>query len=173
MQNSRILWKLRALSRLWSLNIPLIDFCTWFSFTDIKIKHTQTDTCISVATATGKPYCDMLTSNIGLLMGGNGEGAKHSHEMGRIGAKMIMKGQWDHDLPQDEFKVVFQKWSHGRHFIHEIVLNLYRTPNKLLLCIIYIIPLRDLTIIRLYILIAMVSAQRQQTFHLLRVDQMK
>ena len=40
-------------------------------------------------TATGHPYVGMLSSNIGVAVGGNGMGAKSSDEIGRLGTAVL------------------------------------------------------------------------------------
>ncbi|XP_072014611.1 monomeric sarcosine oxidase-like [Amphiura filiformis] len=64
--------------------------------------------CVLTATKNNLPYIDMITPQIGIAVGGNGEGARWSYEVGKIAANMITKGQWDYDLPKDNFKVQFQ-----------------------------------------------------------------
>ena len=40
-------------------------------------------------TATGHPYIGMLSSRIGVAVGGNGMGAKSSDEIGRLGTAIL------------------------------------------------------------------------------------
>ena len=44
------------------------------------------------------------TARLGVLVGGNGYGAKSSDEIGRMGANMILQGAWDYDMPKEVFK---------------------------------------------------------------------
>ena len=50
----------------------------------------------------------MVTSEIGIAVGGNGSGVRWSFEVGRIAARMITKGRWDHNLPAHKFRVYFK-----------------------------------------------------------------
>ena len=49
----------------------------------------HTETCAYTMTATGHPYVGMLSSNIGVAVGGNGMGAKSSDEIGRLGTAVL------------------------------------------------------------------------------------
>ncbi|XP_003724264.3 uncharacterized protein LOC100889440 [Strongylocentrotus purpuratus] len=75
------------------------------SVTGFHPKSLKTITCITTETPTGQYYCDLITPTIGVAAGGNGGGAMVADEIGRTAAKMILKGAWDSDLPQDEFRV--------------------------------------------------------------------
>ncbi|XP_041463771.1 uncharacterized protein LOC121414779 [Lytechinus variegatus] len=75
---------------------------------DIKFKSTRTSTCVITNTPTRRFYCDMATSNIGIVVGGNGSGACVGDEIGRMGARMILKGAWDHDYPAELFKLRYK-----------------------------------------------------------------
>ncbi|XP_022106208.1 probable sarcosine oxidase [Acanthaster planci] len=65
----------------------------------------HTVTCVTACTPTGHLYCDMVAPGLGVLVGGNGYGAKSSDEIGHMGANMILKGEWDYDMPKDKFAV--------------------------------------------------------------------
>ncbi|KAJ8029280.1 hypothetical protein HOLleu_28636 [Holothuria leucospilota] len=67
------------------------------------------DAAVTTGTPSGYPYCGMVTPNIGVLVGGNGYGAKSSDEIGRMGAMMIKNGRWNHDLPEEKFKPRFKR----------------------------------------------------------------
>ena len=69
---------------------------------------THIDTCVVTATRSGLPYIDMVTPEVGIAIGGNGIGARWSYEVGKIAARMITKGRWDHDLPANKFRVNFK-----------------------------------------------------------------
>ncbi|XP_070543575.1 uncharacterized protein [Ptychodera flava] len=69
---------------------------------------TQGDCCVTTHTPTCYPYCDMITPLLGIIVGGNGYAAKSADEIGRMGARMIIAGKWDHDLPQQRFKAKFK-----------------------------------------------------------------
>ena len=47
------------------------------------------ETCAYTMTATGHPYIGMLSSRIGVAVGGNGMGAKSSDEIGRLGTAIL------------------------------------------------------------------------------------
>ena len=50
----------------------------------------------------------MVTPNLGIMIGGNAVGARMSYEMGKIGARMIVKGHWDYDLGPELFEVRYE-----------------------------------------------------------------
>ena len=85
-----------------SISMSDLHFC---SPPGLKPLSTETDTCVTTATRSGMPYIDMITPEIGVAIGGNGVGARLAYEIGRIAAKMIMKGHWDYDISPDLFKV--------------------------------------------------------------------
>ncbi|XP_077989548.1 N-methyl-L-tryptophan oxidase-like [Glandiceps talaboti] len=65
------------------------------------------ESCVLTYTPTLLPYCDTLTPTLGVAIGGNGVGAKVADEIGRMAARMVIAGCWDHDLPRDNFRVRF------------------------------------------------------------------
>lgn len=71
----------------------------------VKMKSYHGDCCIITETPTNRPYIDMVHSQLGLAIGGNGHGAKSSDEVGRIAAMMMLKGSWETTLPKDAFKL--------------------------------------------------------------------
>ncbi|XP_064650365.1 putative sarcosine oxidase isoform X1 [Lineus longissimus] len=62
------------------------------------------DSCVTTKTTTSYPYIDMVQSNVGVALGGCGQGAKISDTVGLIAARMILKGAWDHDFPHEPFQ---------------------------------------------------------------------
>ncbi|XP_041464725.1 uncharacterized protein LOC121415547 [Lytechinus variegatus] len=64
--------------------------------------------CVITSTPTGRFYCDMVTPNLGVIVGGNGLGATVADEVGKMGALMIAKGSWDHDLPPELFQLRYK-----------------------------------------------------------------
>ena len=56
-----------------------------------------------VLATTHYPYIDMASERIGMVVGGNGKGAKSSDEIGRLGAQMIRTGEWSSSLPESLF----------------------------------------------------------------------
>ncbi|CAH1255478.1 PIPOX [Branchiostoma lanceolatum] len=73
--------------------------------TGVKPISVHGDACVTVKTPTQQLYVDMVTPSLGVALGGNGWAAKSCDEIGRMAAKMILKGQWDYDLPRDQFRV--------------------------------------------------------------------
>lgn len=59
--------------------------------------------CLITDTATHYPYIDMVSERIGIVVGGNGKGAKSSDEIGRLGAEMIRTGNLPTSLPSSLF----------------------------------------------------------------------
>ncbi|XP_071486153.1 monomeric sarcosine oxidase-like [Diadema antillarum] len=88
-----------------------IDFLTarlYGLLTDFTPKYVTAATCVITSTPTDRYYCDMVTPTLGVVVGGNGSGAIVADEVGRMGALMIAKGSWDHDLPAEFFKVKYK-----------------------------------------------------------------
>ncbi|XP_077989465.1 uncharacterized protein LOC144443794 [Glandiceps talaboti] len=75
---------------------------------DVKPVSTKTDCCVTTNTPTGQLYCDMVTPTLGITTGGCGVAARSADEIGRMAARMIIAGCWDHDLPRDNFRVRFK-----------------------------------------------------------------
>ncbi|XP_072166330.1 peroxisomal sarcosine oxidase-like [Diadema setosum] len=75
---------------------------------DLKPVSMVTNCCLTTLTPSGQLYCDMASPRVGVLACMNGYGAKSSDEIGRMGALMISKGSWDHDLPAETFKLRFK-----------------------------------------------------------------
>ncbi|HET7035656.1 MAG TPA: FAD-dependent oxidoreductase [Thermomicrobiaceae bacterium] len=64
----------------------------------------HTDTCAVTATVSGYPYVDLIENGrIGIAVGGNGQAAKSSDEIGRLAAVLVLTGKWGDDLPADAF----------------------------------------------------------------------
>ncbi|XP_071486154.1 monomeric sarcosine oxidase-like [Diadema antillarum] len=75
------------------------------SVTGFRPKSLRSMFCVTTYTPTGQFYCDMVSPTLGLIAAGNGAGAMAADEIGRTGARMILKGAWDSDLPAEEFKI--------------------------------------------------------------------
>ncbi|XP_070556241.1 monomeric sarcosine oxidase-like [Ptychodera flava] len=86
---------------------PLLD-CLFQFVRGVTPVSTHGDCCVTTHTPTNHPYCDMITPLLGITVGGNGHAAKAADEIGRMGARMIIAGQWDHDLPKERFKAKFK-----------------------------------------------------------------
>ena len=54
------------------------------------------------------PYIDMASERIGIVVGGNGKGAKSSDEIGRLGAEMVRTGAWPSSLPESLFAARYE-----------------------------------------------------------------
>ena len=70
---------------------------------ELSIIDTRLVPCLITDTATHYPYIDMASERIGIVVGGNGKGAKSSDEIGRLGAEMIRTGEWPSSLPESLF----------------------------------------------------------------------
>ena len=68
----------------------------------------RTDTCAVTATVSGYPYVDLIAEGrFGIAVGGNGKAAKSSDEIGRLGAELVLAGEWRDDLPAEAFRARF------------------------------------------------------------------
>ena len=76
-------------------------------FPSLEILSTQFKPCLITDTASHYPYIDMLDDRIGIVVGGNGKGAKSSDEIGRLAAGMIRTQSWPSSLPQPVFSAKF------------------------------------------------------------------
>ncbi|KAL5005306.1 hypothetical protein ScPMuIL_018762 [Solemya velum] len=65
--------------------------------------------CVTMQTPTHHPYIDMVTSSLGVAIGGNGWAAKSCDEIGRIAADMIITSSWNYDIPRDTFRIRYKK----------------------------------------------------------------
>ncbi|XP_070542989.1 monomeric sarcosine oxidase-like [Ptychodera flava] len=75
---------------------------------DIEVVSTHGDSCVSAHTPNGLLYCDMVTPRLGVATAGNGTGVMASDEIGKMAARMMISGSWDHDLPRENFKAKFR-----------------------------------------------------------------
>ena len=69
----------------------------------LPVSGTRFVPCLIADTATHYPYIDMVSERIGVVVGGNGKGAKSSDEIGRLGAEMIRTEEWSTSLPRGLF----------------------------------------------------------------------
>ena len=76
-------------------------------FPSLEVLSTQFQPCLIADTNSHYPYVDMVDDRIGIVVGGNGKGAKSSDEIGRIGAQMIAADNWSSSLPQAVFAAQF------------------------------------------------------------------
>ncbi|XP_070542982.1 monomeric sarcosine oxidase-like [Ptychodera flava] len=75
----------------------------------IEVVSTRGDSCVSAHTPNGLLYCDMVTPRLGVATAGNGAGVTGSDEIGKMAARMMISGSWDHDLPRESFKAKFRE----------------------------------------------------------------
>jgi len=82
---------------------------------ELSILDTRLVPCLITDTATHYPYIDMASERIGIVVGGNGKGAKSSDEIGRLGAEMIRTGEWSSSLPESLFAAQYVNGSNEDH----------------------------------------------------------
>ncbi len=70
---------------------------------NVETRSTKLNACPVFNTTTHYPYIDMVDDRIGIVVGGNGKGAKASDEIGRLAAEMINTGAWSDTMPQSLF----------------------------------------------------------------------
>ena len=58
--------------------------------TGLKFKSFKSDACVTMVTATGKPYIDKVNDNFGVAIGGNGHAAMSCDAIGRLAARMML-----------------------------------------------------------------------------------
>jgi len=76
-------------------------------FPSLEVLSTQFQPCLITDTDSHYPYVDMIDDRIGIVVGGNGKGAKSSDEIGRLGAQMIGADDWSSSFPQALFAARF------------------------------------------------------------------
>ena len=64
--------------------LPSLDVVT---FSELDTSHVRFDYAVTSHTLSGFPYIDMVTSSVGVVIGGNGRSAKAADEFGHIAAK--------------------------------------------------------------------------------------
>ena len=77
-----------------------------FIIVDFRPLSLTTDTGVTTRTSSGYPYIDLIHPQLGVAIGGNGSAAKACDVFGGMAARMLLKGQWDDDLPHEWFKFV-------------------------------------------------------------------
>ncbi|KAJ8304174.1 hypothetical protein KUTeg_017757, partial [Tegillarca granosa] len=68
----------------------------------INVKSFYGDRCVITETPTERPYIDMIHSQLGVAIGGNGFAAKSSDEIGRIATMMVLKDVWDTKIARED-----------------------------------------------------------------------
>lgn len=71
----------------------------------INVKSFYGDRCVITETPTERPYIDMIHSQLGVAIGGNGFAAKSSDEIGRIATMMVLKDVWDTKIAREDVKL--------------------------------------------------------------------
>ncbi len=64
--------------------------------------------CVTSFTRHGYPYIGFATDRIAVLTGGNGQAAKSSDEIGRLGAALVMSGALDAGEYETDFGIAYQ-----------------------------------------------------------------
>ncbi|MQW87463.1 NAD(P)/FAD-dependent oxidoreductase [Sinorhizobium saheli] len=64
--------------------------------------------CVTSFTRHGYPYVDFVGDRIAVLTGGNGQAAKSSDEIGRLGATLLMNGRPDAGEYETDFAVAYR-----------------------------------------------------------------
>lgn len=69
----------------------------------IEITSTTTAPCVTTNTASGYPYIGWVDEGVAVAIGGNGEAAKSSDEIGRLAASLFSAEGWTDSIPLDTF----------------------------------------------------------------------
>lgn len=64
--------------------------------------------CVTSFTRHGYPYVGFVGDRIAVLTGGNGQAAKSSDEIGRLGATLLMNGRPDAGEYETDFAVAYR-----------------------------------------------------------------
>ena len=84
-------------------------------FPDIKPLSYHCDACVTCTTPTRLPYIDMVRPKLGVLLGGNGYGAKASDQLGKLGADMILTGACGYgEFPATDFTCQWKKTAYSK-----------------------------------------------------------
>jgi glycine/D-amino acid oxidase-like deaminating enzyme len=76
---------------------------------DFKPVSTQFAPCVTSFTRHGYPYIGYASDRIAVLTGGNGQAAKSSDEIGRLGALLVMNGRLNATEYETDFAVAFRE----------------------------------------------------------------
>lgn len=63
-----------------------------------------TDTCVTTETPSSRAFLDLLSRDLGVVIGGNGTAGKSCDELGKMAAELIYHGRWVSDLPREWFE---------------------------------------------------------------------
>jgi sarcosine oxidase len=76
---------------------------------DLAGAPSHTDTCAVTSTVSGYPYVDLIADGrVCVAVGGNGQAAKSSDEIGRLAARLLLDGRWSDELPEEAFRAHFR-----------------------------------------------------------------
>jgi glycine/D-amino acid oxidase-like deaminating enzyme len=64
--------------------------------------------CVTAFTRHGYPYIGFVSDRIAVLTGGNGQAAKSSDEIGRLGAVLVADGRLEADGYETDFAVAYR-----------------------------------------------------------------
>jgi sarcosine oxidase len=64
--------------------------------------------CVTSFTQHGYPYIGLVSDRVAVLTGGNGQAAKSSDEIGRLGATLVMNGRIQADEYETDFAVAYR-----------------------------------------------------------------
>ena len=69
--------------------VPIHVLILIYLISELDLSQVHFDHCITTQTPTHLPYIDMVTSSIGMVMGGSGRGAKAADEIGNLAARLV------------------------------------------------------------------------------------
>jgi sarcosine oxidase len=69
---------------------------------------THRSPCVTAFTRHGYPYIGFASDRIAVLTGGNGQAAKSSDEIGRLGAALVMDGRLDAGEYETDFAIAYR-----------------------------------------------------------------
>ena len=84
----------------WIICDPGIHFLT-----GVKVLSYHGDSCVVDVAPSNRPYIDRVHNQLGVAIACNGYAAKSSDEIGRLAVELLIRGQWDIDIPQNLFHV--------------------------------------------------------------------
>lgn len=75
---------------------------------DLRPVSTHYSPCVTAFTRHGYPYIGFVSDRIAVLTGGNGQAAKSSDEIGRLGAVLVADGRLEADEYETDFAVAYR-----------------------------------------------------------------
>ena len=67
------------------------------------------DGCLTSHTPEYEPYIDIVAEGFAVCLGGNGYAAKASDEIGRLASHLLLKNEWESQIPQERVKIIWEK----------------------------------------------------------------